>query len=458
MRAAAVLALIAVLGFVSACAPKSTPLPTAAAPRYPEFVEPVATAEFPTSPAARVSTRAWQFLQAGDLRSAEREVAAALALAPNDVPSRTVSAYLALARKDAGGAATLFSGLVEAHPQYVPALAGKGLALEAAGEAMQAVGAYRQALALDPALVDLARRADVLTLRGLQDELTTARDAARQGETEAAIRAYRNAIAASPDSPFLYRELAAIERVASPDSAVEHLRRAHELDPADASTLVLLGDLLDAQGDLPGAMTAFADALALDPDPAVEAKQAALRARLALAALPEQYRAIDAAAQVTRADLAALIGVRLPDLVQAAPVRDIGVLTDIRGNWAERWIAPVARAGVMEALPNHTFQPRAVVRRVDLAQAAARLLGLAAERQPERGREWTDARLRFSDITGSHLAYPAVSTAVAAGVLAPTEAGAFQPTRAISGAEAIDAVERIRRLATASPGDASNRP
>jgi tetratricopeptide (TPR) repeat protein len=449
MRACRLLAApLAILAIVSACAPKTVSPPPPGPPHFPEYVQPTAPAGLASSPLAQQNARAWQFLQAGDTRNAEREVAAVLKAQPTFYPAQTTSGYIALARKDVKVATAQFASLADAHPDYVPALVGKGLALVAADQGAEALQAFRAALKADPSLTDIARRVDVLTLRGLQDELAAARQAARNGQPEAAARAYRNAIAASPDSAFLYRELAAIERQQGQiPAAAEHLRRAHELDPSDAPTLVLLGDLLEQQGDLDGALGAYTDAVRLEPDPAVEAKRTALRVRAELAALPEQYRAIDDSAQATRAELAALIGVRLSTLLQSAPVRDIGVITDIRGQWAERWIAPVARAGVVEAFPNHTFQPRAVVRRVDLAQAVSRLLNLVAAAQPGRSHPWIGARGRFADMTESHLAYPAASMAAAAGVMPPTADGAFQPTRVVSGAEAIAAIERVRALA-----------
>ena len=77
----------------------------------------------------------------------------------------------------------------------------------------------------------------------------------------------------------------------------------------------------------------------------------------------------------------------------------------------------VARAGVMEPFANHAFQPRTVVRRTDLAQAAARLLARIAAQNPARAKAWDAARLKFSDLSPSHLAYPAASVAVASGVM-----------------------------------------
>ncbi len=451
MRPWALAVVLAVLAFVSACAPKTAPVVAPGAPRFPDFVQPTVPAALAGNAAAAQTLRSWHYLQAGDLRAAAREASAALAAQPAFYPAQTTAAYIELARKDANGAVAQFTRIADAHPDYAPALAGKGLALDAAGQASEAVVAFRAAVAADPGLVEIARRVDVLQLRGLQDELADARRAAQAGDSEAAIQSYRRALAASPDSAFLYVELAAVERQEGQSAAaIEHLQRALQLDPSDPATLILLGDSQADRGEIAAALDAYGKALALEPNADVEEKRKAVQQRADLEALPAQYRAIPTSPQVTRAELAALVAIRLPDLLQASPVRDIGVLTDIRGQWAERWIAPVARAGVVEAFPNHTFQPRALVRRVDLAQTLSRLLNVVAAVQPARAQAWIGARGRFSDMTTGHLAYPAVSMAVAAGAMTSPD-GAFRPTLVVTGAEAVAALDRIRALAGPMP-------
>jgi len=137
--------------------------------------------------------------------------------------------------------------------------------------------------------------------------------------------------------------------------------------------------------------------------------------------------------------------------VLLAGLRDIQsrhpIITDVRGNWAATWIMAVARAGVMEPFANHAFQPRTVVRRTDLAQAVARLLPRAAAQRPDKIKTWEAARLKFSDLSSSHLAYPAASAAVASGVLAVAGENAFQPSRPVTGAEATDAIAKLEALA-----------
>ena len=71
---------------------------------------------------------------------------------------------------------------------------------------------------------------------------------------------------------------------------------------------------------------------------------------------------------------------------------------------------------------------------------------LAAQR-PARAKAWETARLKFSDLSPSHLAYPAASAAVASGVMTVAADNAFQPSRPVTGAEAIEAIAKLEALA-----------
>ena len=216
---------------------------------------------------------------------------------------------------------------------------------------------------------------------------------------------------------------------------------------ASVVAMVQIGDVLLARGDFDGAARWYGEAVVIEPSEAVEAKLDAARTRADAAHLPAEYQAIQTTAQLTRGDLAALIGIRLPGLVQAARRKDAVVVSDVRSHWAATWIVAVARAAIMEPFDNHTFQPRAVVRRSDLAVAMSRLLARLAADDPNRARSWQTARLRFSDLAASHLAYPAASMVVAAGVMQTGPDNAFQPSNVVTGAEAASAVARVELLA-----------
>lgn len=435
---------VSVLVVFASCAPKAPPALTGA-PKHPDFVFPVSPEGTAAAQIARLD-RGWQYLQLDDARNAEREFAAALKQQPSFHPAETAMAYLSMARGNERDAATRFERALQADASYVPALVGRGQVLLALDRDAEALASFEAALARDPPLIDLKSRVDVLRFRATQDMLGRATSAADARRFDEAAAIYRQAIAASPDSGFLYRDLAAVEqRAGQSANALEHFRKAIELDPNDARSHAGIGAILESQGDVMGAIAANERARAIDPGEVPETVMARLRAAAALARLPAEYRAIPERVQVTRADIAALVGVRLDALLARAQPRQV-IITDIRGHWAQTWIGPVVRSGVMDTLPNYEFEPSRLVRRNELAATVSRLLTLIASIKPEAAKRWQGARVAINDVGSTHLSYPAVSAAVASGVM-PLSGGNFELLRGVSGAEALDIISRIEALA-----------
>lgn len=443
-------ALVALLvsAMAAACAPREAPVVTApAAPRFPEFVFP-APAEGAEPRASQDQQSAWHLLQGGDARAAERRFAALLKRAPEFYPAHAGLGYTALSRTDYDEALAHFDRALERSATYAPALAGRGQTYLAMNRRDEALASFDAALAADPGLTAIRSAAEVLRFQGLQGGVAGARKAAEAGRLDEARTAYAQAIAASPDSPFLHRELAIVEqRAGQLPAALEHIQRAIELDANDPRNFVVQADVLEAMGEWDKAATALTSAAALEPSDVITQRIDALREKIAFAAMPPEFREIERAETVTRAQLAALIGMRLDALVKRAPRRSTAVITDTRGHWAAQWIIPVARAGFMEVYANHTFQPGAIVRRGDLAAAARTVLLAIAAENPRLGSSWRNARHRFPDLPPGHLSYPAASIAVEAGVMKTGEGGAFQLTRAVTGAEALAAIDRLAELA-----------
>jgi tetratricopeptide (TPR) repeat protein len=437
--------LVFVFALAGACAPRIVP-PRAVAPSFPDFVFPAVPRGVGDAQASARQERGWRFLQAGDPRNAEREFAAALRRRADFFPAEAGLGYAALAQGDYKKAVNHFDAALRRSSAYAPALVGRGDALLALGRPEDALASFEKAVAADASLSIVARRIEVLRFRGLQEDLAAARRAADTGRFADARAAYERAIASSPDSGFLYRDLGLVQRKqGDQDAALASFRKAVELDGSDSGSLLQIGEILEHRGDVPGAVEVLKRAADIDPNDALATRLEELTARLRLAELPPEYREIAASTQVTRGELAALIGVRFDKLLQEGRQRDV-VLTDARAHWASVWILPVVRAGVMDAYPNHTFQPRAAVRRSDLALALSRLLNLLAARRPSLAAEWRRAQQAITDIPPRHLGYPAAALVVSAGVLPLFEGGAFQPSRPVTGAEAIDAVERVGSL------------
>jgi hypothetical protein len=161
--------------------------------------------------------------------------------------------------------------------------------------------------------------------------------------------------------------------------------------------------------------------------------------------LPAELRDLDTQPTITRAQLAALIGIRLERVLAKATRKVPVVATDLKGHWAADWIVAVTQAGVMDVFGNHTFQPASNVRRSDLAQVSSALLRLLSASQPDQWTRWQTARPTFADLGGSNLWYSPAAIAVSAGVMT-APGGRFDPARAVTGADALAAIAKIEQI------------
>ena len=430
--------IIAVLcgSYLAGCAAR---LPVVTTPAYPGYPFPTVPEELAGTRAAAEHERAWLFLQVGDLAEAERWFGEALRRNPEFHPSDAGLGFVELARGRSDAAVARFDQALALTPAYVPALMGRGEALLVSDRVDEAIESFQAALAADPGLTMLRRRVEELRFTGLMDQVARARAASGAGRDAEARAAYERLIAVSPESEFLYLELAEVERrQGDATAALERVERAIELDPTAVPAWLLMSELYLANGDLDRAEQALLRADAIEPGEDIVRRLAALEARRRDARLPPEYFEIETTEAITRGQLAALIGVRFERLLGDAAAGRTVIITDARDYWGYGWVIAVARAGIMEADTNYRFQPERVVTRAELAEVAVGMLRLSTGAYRPAA-----TRPSFSDMAPGHLSYPAASEAVTAGVLQLLDRNTFQASRPVGGAEAMTALERL---------------
>jgi tetratricopeptide (TPR) repeat protein len=432
--------LVLFVGFLAVgCAMKVPLIP--AKLLYPDYM-------YPVVPSGRLVEsegidRGWRFLQNNRLRNADREFNAMLSSDSSFYPALTGVAYVALAQRDISRALEYFDSVLGLAPEYPPALVGRGQTLLILNREREAIHDFEIALSVDDSLVDIRRRLDVLRFRLLQKTIDTARLAVSDGRFDDARDSFKQALESSPETAFLHRELGMIERRQGDiAAAVEYLRRAVDLDPTDVEGLIELGESFEIQGNYVDAETALQSAFTLAPSEELSRYVSAIAKLAADSRLPVEFRNISEANSVTRGDVAALIGVRLGQILQITQKRQV-VITDTANHWARQWIAAVTEAGVMEPYANHAFQPDTEVQRVDLALVTKRLLDLIIRSKPELTTDWVEARPLISDIGTSHLRYPAIVIAIASGVMPLLDGDRFNANRPVSGIVATTVIERV---------------
>jgi tetratricopeptide (TPR) repeat protein len=417
------------------------------APKYPDVprLDVPAGLSAPAD-AARVLDNGWQRLQAGDSTAARREFADLLKRAPAFYPAEAGLGFVALVGHDYKEAAARFTAVTAQNGRYMPALLGAADAAMGLGDDDRAIAALQAIVRIDPLREPARTRLEVLRVRRVQSGIDEGRRAREAGRLDEARTILERALVTTPDNAVVLRELALVDLAAGRlPSAESRARRSIQVDGGDADALAVLGDILERQGKFRDAGDAYTRAFALDPRPAWRDKRTALQQKADEAAMPAEVRAIATSPRVTRADVAAMIGLRLVAVIARSPSRVPAVATDVRGHWAAQWILPVAQAGIMEVFPNHTFQPAGTVRRSELAEIASDLLALAAVDRPADLARWKAARPRFSDLPGTHASYAAAALAVASGAMTP-EADRFLPDRLVSGPELVAAVGRLQQI------------
>ena len=442
MKSRVALIVVAIAIVATGCA--SVPKTSGAA--FPDLIAPDIPARVTLAPELRqLHSQGWQRLQAGDLRGANASYSAVLQKQPTFYPAETGLGLVALAGKQYKPAVARFTAALARDGKYAPALRGLLSAELALDDVEVAVNALERLVALDPAKEADRTRLDLLRVRQVQQLTDTARRARTQGRHSEAADAFKRALAISPASATLLRELALEELAVGQIADAEgRIRKALQIDATDAETHAALGTILEARGRLTEAASAYSRAAEIDSK--WRTKADAARAAAAKTGLPDELREIAAAASVTRGQLAALIVARLDSLLERAPARPPSVATDIRTHWAAASIVRVTQAGVMEVAANHTFRPEASLSRGELATISSRLVPLAMAGRDAALAPLRTARPVFGDVATSHALYRSAALAVASGAMSADPDGRFRPTASATGPDVLTVIARLQQL------------
>jgi tetratricopeptide (TPR) repeat protein len=450
---ARVLLVVGSLALVGSCVTHNAPPPTTTpgAPKYPQYPTPdVPTALRVTPEVQAAHTKAWNSLQSGDLKGAERDFTAITKTSPAFYPAETGLGFALLADKQYKSAATHFAAVLTQNDKYIPALQGQANVQLAQGDETGAIASFERILTIDPKQDAVRSRLDLLKFRQVQSLIDAGRKARDAGHLEDAQTSFEQALTLSPSSAVIFRELSGVEMARGAlDQAETHARRATQLDSGDAEAYAALAAVLEAKNKPRDAAAAYAQAAKIDPRPAWTTKASSLADKADMAAVPADFRTIDTATTVTRAQLAALIGLRLQPVLSKSTEHVNAVATDVRGHWAEPWILPVTQSGVMDVYPNHTFQPGNTVRRTDLARVVSQLLTLIASEKQIDLAKWKAARPAFPDLPVTNVYYASAALAVSAGAMTQLDGNRFGPTTPTTGAAAVAAMTRLQQIAGA---------
>lgn len=424
---------VGMLGLIAgaACARRVAPLP----PDGLDYRFPVWSPGELSAREEETLRKAWRAVLNGDTRRAAGECRRLLDRRPRLVPARVALAFAQMRERRFAEAEAGFASVLTDRPDDVPAMIGAASLAAHRGDAAAALLIYARAADAAPGDRLLERRLQETKAQVTESRVAAAQAALARGDLEEAVASFRSALAVAPEVAGVRVALA--DALASSGDAVGALEVLERMPSPDPGVLERLAELRAEQGDLTGALDALRQVLELEPARA-GARQLAdrLRGELELLEMPEPYRRIPEEERISRADLAALIAVKVTALGQL-PDLESRVLTDTDASWAAPYIQRVANLEILSVYPNHTFQPHATVRRSELAHAVGRVLDLV---------EWPEQPApELRDIRPRHLHYRGVVRAVGAGLMDVTPTGAFEGWRPVTGQEAVAVIDGLAR-------------
>jgi S-layer family protein len=152
----------------------------------------------------------------------------------------------------------------------------------------------------------------------------------------------------------------------------------------------------------------------------------------------ESFHEIKRAEAMTRAQVAVILVRYFPQMTEFRQSPQI--VTDTEDSPARAEIQTVVGVGLIDPLPNHTFQPTTEITRAEFATSLARVIRLLRV-------STNDAPpVPVSDVASGDAIYRDVQLVLSHGLMALDDAGNFRLDGKVSGEETVRAVEKLLAL------------
>jgi Flp pilus assembly protein TadD len=164
----------------------------------------------------------------------------------------------AISAKDFDQAKDLLDPYISAHPSDARALFDRGFIEDSQERDEAAASYYQKAIAANP--------------KQFESRLALGLLLARQGKQQDAREQLKAAIQLGPNPPNpsakaqAFRALAQLDRNSDPDAAKQALIQALQISPETPDDILLIGEIAEAEGDLPSAETAYRRSLQRQPE------------------------------------------------------------------------------------------------------------------------------------------------------------------------------------------------
>jgi len=319
----------------------------------------------------------------------------------------------------------------------------------AKGDNETARESYLKALHYSPESVDihLALAALYKSENKIPNTLVHLKAAAAKGDNETARESYLKALHYSPESVDIHLALAALYKSENkiPNTLV-HLKAAAAAAPDNAEALQKYAAALAEAKQYDRSLDFYQRVLELDSGNEEARRQVEeLKNKLGIAELPSRYNDIPVSSAITREDLAALLAVKLREVLTETAAQP-PIIIDISASWASRYIVKVASLGLLMVHSNHAFQPKRTITRAELAETLFRTIQYLERKGHKFIHQIPPNRIQALDVTPDHFGYQPITQILSYQVMELYPDKTFRPGQPVPGPEASKTIDILLAL------------
>jgi len=315
------------------------------------------------------------------------------------------------------------------------------------GQEDLAFAQYREVLKIDPDHSWVLPQYEILKLKKTEENLDEGKLYLSSGNIESSKAAFLKALYYSPESTDAHLALADIFLAEdNSENALVHLEAASNNDPENPEILKKYGEALFYANENEKGLDVYEKLAEKEPENQ-EYKQRIeiLKNRLGIFELPSQYNTIITSDAISKEEIAALLAVKFKDFLEE-PSRKPDIIIDIATSWASDYIIKMTSLGLLDIYPNHTFRPKKIITRAEMAEILLRLVEHLKEKGFRFIQQLSPERIQISDVLPDNYYYQPILEIVSYDIMSLSMDQTFKPDIPVSGHEAIKLLDIVLNL------------
>jgi Tfp pilus assembly protein PilF len=387
---------------------------------------------------------AWRYIQEGRAKKAEKAL--------NELGSQNPFYYIGLGfvsliLEFPQRATQYFKASLSEFPEIVLARVGLAQIYQSSGKDDLAFDEYREILKVNPEHPWAKSQFEEIRTRKTEQLQKEASGYLTSGDLAKSKEAYLKALHYSPNATESHLALAKIyKKEGDLNKALVHFDAAASSLPQNTNVQMEYADTLFQAGELKKSLIVYEELSTKEPgNSEIQQRLETIKNRLGIFKLPSQYDSIPFSEAVSKEEIAALLSVKFKNVIDK-PKGKPPIIIDISTSWASQFILHMASLGILDVYPNHTFQPKKVITRAEMAEILFRLVEHLKRKGYSFIQQIPPDRIEIADVAPGNYYYRPILLIVSYDIMDLSRERTFNPDQAVSGQEAIRLIELVLAL------------